>query len=139
MVNVGWIGLGAMGAPMAGVLARAGHHVAAYDVNAAAATALTGDGVVAAQTVADATREADVLAIMVATASQAEEVPFGEGGAAAVLREGAVVLVMSTVGPKPESVESLTCWPGFAGRGKGRQRGRTVSLVCPAFPRCVLR
>ena len=101
MVNVGWIGLGAMGAPMAGVLARAGHQVAAYDVNADAATALAGDGVVAAQTVADATRQADVLGIMVATAPQAEEVLFGEGGAAAVLREGAVVLVMSTVGPKP--------------------------------------
>lgn len=100
MVNIGWIGLGAMGAPMAGVLARAGHQVTAYDVNAAAATALAGDGVVAAQTVADAARGADVLAIMVATAPQTEEVLFGEGGAAAALREGAVVLVMSTVGPK---------------------------------------
>lgn len=101
MLNVGWIGLGAMGAPMAGVLARAGHRVTAYDVNAAAATALAGDGVAAAQTVTDATREADVLAIMVATAPQADEVLFGEGNAAAVLREGAVVLVMSTVGPQP--------------------------------------
>ena len=101
MVNVGWIGLGAMGAPMAGVLARAGHQVTAYDVNAAAATALAGDGVVAAQTVADAARGSEVLGIMVATAPQAEEVLFGDGGAAAVLREGAVVLVMSTVGPKP--------------------------------------
>lgn len=101
MVDIGWIGLGAMGAPMAAVLARAGHKVAAYDVNAAAAPALAGDGVVAAQTVADAARDAEVLGIMVATAPQAEEVLFGQGGAAAVLREGAVVLVMCTVGPKP--------------------------------------
>ena len=101
MVDIGWIGLGAMGAPMAAVLARAGHKVAAYDVNAAAAPALAGDGVVAAQTVADAALDAEVLGIMVATAPQAEEVLFGQGGAAAVLREGAVVLVMCTVGPKP--------------------------------------
>jgi 3-hydroxyisobutyrate dehydrogenase len=101
MVDIGWIGLGAMGAPMAAVLARAGHKVAAYDVNAAPAPALAGDGVVAAETVADAARDAEVLGIMVATAPQAEEVLFGQGGAAAVLREGAVVLVMCTVGPKP--------------------------------------
>ena len=31
MMNVGWIGLGAMGAPMASCLARAGHQVHAFN------------------------------------------------------------------------------------------------------------
>lgn len=99
MVNVGWIGLGAMGAPMAAVLARAGHQVVAFDVNPLAAPALSGAGVVAAQSVGHAADHAEVLGVMVATAAQAEEVLFGGEGAALGLRDGAVVLVMSTVGP----------------------------------------
>lgn len=101
MVNIGWIGLGAMGAPMAGLLARSGYDVTAYDINAAAMTALSVDGALAAQTATDAASQADVLAIMVATAQQAEEVLFGNGNAAESLQSGAIVLVMSTVGPKP--------------------------------------
>jgi 3-hydroxyisobutyrate dehydrogenase len=98
MMNIGWIGLGAMGAPMAGCLARSGHQVTAYDVDPARAPALAGDGVKTAETVTRAAEDADVLAIMVATADQAESVLFGEGNAAAALRPGATVLVMATVG-----------------------------------------
>jgi 3-hydroxyisobutyrate dehydrogenase len=98
MMNVGWIGLGAMGAPMAGCLARSGHHVVAFDVDPARAPALSDDGVKAADSVAEAAADADVLALMVATADQAESVLFGEGNAGAGLRPGATVLVMATVG-----------------------------------------
>ena len=33
MTNVGWIGLGAMGAPMASFVAKAGHAVTAFDID----------------------------------------------------------------------------------------------------------
>ena len=39
-MRVGWLGLGAMGAPMAGCLARAGHAVVAYDIVPGRAAAL---------------------------------------------------------------------------------------------------
>jgi 3-hydroxyisobutyrate dehydrogenase len=42
--RVGWIGLGAMGFPMAGCVARAGFDVSAYDINPARAEALTTEG-----------------------------------------------------------------------------------------------
>jgi 3-hydroxyisobutyrate dehydrogenase len=99
MTDVGWIGLGAMGAPMAACVARAGHQVKAYDINPAAAGALAGDGVVPAATTAEAAQGVDVLALMVATPGQVEAVLFGEGAAADALARGAVVLVMATVGP----------------------------------------
>ena len=99
MTDVGWIGLGAMGAPMAACVARAGHGVKAFDINPAAAAALAGDGVVPAATAAEAAQGVDVLAVMVATPAQVEAVLFGDGGAAAALPGGAVVLVMATVGP----------------------------------------
>ena len=99
MSGVGWIGLGAMGAPMAACAARAGFAVAAFDIDPRQAAAVAGDGVVAAGSAAEAAAGADLLVLMVAAPEQAEAVLFGEGGAAAALDAGAVVVVMSTVGP----------------------------------------
>ena len=99
MTNVGWIGLGAMGSPMASFVAKAGHAVTAFDIDPQKAAALAGDGVKAAATISDAAADADVLVLMVATAEQAESVLYGDGKAAAALKPGSVVLLMATVGP----------------------------------------
>lgn len=99
MSTVGWVGLGAMGAPMACCLARAGIPVRAYDQRPGVAAALQPDGVQAVDSVAGTAEGADVLALMVATAAQAEEVLFGVGGAASALAPGSIVLLMATVGP----------------------------------------
>ena len=64
---MGWIGLGAMGFPMAGCVARAGFEGHAYDINPARAEALTADGVKPAASINEAASGADVLVIMVAT------------------------------------------------------------------------
>lgn len=104
MTQVGWIGLGAMGRPMAARLLEAGHDVTAYDLVAGVAAAL-GDRVRSARSAADAADGVDVLAVMVATPAQLDDALFGEVGAAAALREGSVVLVMATVGPA--AVESV--------------------------------
>lgn len=97
--TVGWIGLGAMGAPMACRIAGAGIVVKAYDQQVGKAAALEPAGVQAVDSIAEAATGVDVLALMVATAAQAETVLFGDGGAAAALTPGAVVLLMATVGP----------------------------------------
>jgi 3-hydroxyisobutyrate dehydrogenase len=99
MTNVSWIGLGAMGAPMATCLAHAGHQVNAYDVDPARAPSLAGEGVKAAGSVVEAATGADVLVIMVAKPAQAEGVLFGDGQAVSAMQPGTVVLVMATVGP----------------------------------------
>ena len=98
MTQVGWIGLGAMGRPMAARLLDGGHEVVGYDVDPAAVAALGGRAR-AATSPAEAAAGCDVLAVMVATAAQADEVLFGEQGAAPALRQGSAVLVMATVGP----------------------------------------
>ena len=99
MTRVGWIGLGAMGAPMATCVARAGLEVVAYDIDPGRAEALTPDGVKAATTISQAAHDVDVLAVMVATPAQVEAVLYGDDPATADLPPGAVVLVMATVGP----------------------------------------
>ena len=99
MTNVGWIGLGAMGSPMASFVAEAGHTVTAFDIDPQKAATLAEEGVKAAATVSYAAAHADVLVLMVATAGQAESVLFGDDKAAAALKPGSVVLLMATVGP----------------------------------------
>jgi 3-hydroxyisobutyrate dehydrogenase len=105
MTNIGWIGLGAMGSPMATCLARAGHEVTAYDIDPARATALADEGVRAGDSIAETAADADVLAVMVATPTQGESVLFGNGRAAETLKPGTVVLIMATVG-----AEAVTSW-----------------------------
>ena len=99
-MRVGWLGLGAMGAPMAGCVARAGHPVTAYDIAAGRAEALAGDGVQAADSITGAVRDAGIVVVMVATPDQVDEVLFGPGGAAGTLAAGTVVMIMATVGPE---------------------------------------
>jgi len=98
MTQVGWIGLGAMGGPMAQHVAGAGHDVTAFDVDPARAQALP--GVTPAATAADAAG-ADVVVLMVATPAQVEQVLFGTEGVLDALKPGSVVVVMATVGPAP--------------------------------------
>jgi 3-hydroxyisobutyrate dehydrogenase len=105
MTNVGWIGLGAMGAPMAICLARAGHQVTAYDIDPDRAKALAEEGVRAGDSIAETAADADVLAVMVATPAQGESVLFGDGRAADALKPGTVVLIMATVG-----AEAVISW-----------------------------
>lgn len=99
MTRVGWVGLGAMGAPMAACVARAGHDTRAFDVDPGRAAALAADGVGLAASVADAAAGAEVLVLMVATPEQVEDVLYGAGAAASALDPGAVVMVTATVGP----------------------------------------
>jgi len=99
-MQVGWIGLGAMGAPMAARLARCGHSVHGYDVVADRTAALAADGVQGVATIAAAVGGADVVVIMVATPDQVEQVLFAPGGAAGALPTGAVVMIMATAGPE---------------------------------------
>lgn len=98
MTQVGWIGLGAMGGPMAQHVAGAGHDVTAFDVDPLRAQSLSG---VTAATTAAGAAAADVVVLMVATPAQVEQVLFGPEGVLDSLRPGSVVVVMATVGPAP--------------------------------------
>jgi 3-hydroxyisobutyrate dehydrogenase len=117
-LKVGWIGLGAMGEPMAHRAAMAGFDVTAYDKDAsrlsAVVSSITPPGVMhAAKAAAEAVRDVDVVALMVATPEQAEEALFSADGVEGSLRPGAFVLVMATVGP-----DAISAWgPRFGQRG----------------------
>jgi 3-hydroxyisobutyrate dehydrogenase len=99
MMRVGWVGLGAMGLPMAHSVVRAGYRPVAYDIDPGRAGSLAADGVKPAASIPEVAAGADVLVLMVATPDQAEDVLFGDDPAAPSLAPGSVVMVMATVGP----------------------------------------
>ncbi len=80
MATIGFIGLGNMGAPMASNLAKAGHRVIGYDVNAAAVQALASAGVQAAASAAEAVRGADIVITMLPAGEHVREVWLHQGG-----------------------------------------------------------
>lgn len=96
--TIGWVGLGAMGTPMARVAAQAGFEVAAFDLNADAVASLA-PAVTGAASAREAAEGKDLVAIMVATGPQLDQVLFGEQGIADVLSADTAVMVMATVGP----------------------------------------
>jgi L-threonate 2-dehydrogenase len=98
-LQVGFIGLGAMGMGMAKALLRAGLAVRGYDINPAAVEQFVAAGGQGANTVVEAAQGADVLVIVVLNADQVTDVLFGKGAAAQTLAKGSVVLVCSTVSP----------------------------------------
>ena len=97
-MDTGFVGLGAMGRPMARSLHAAGHGVRAWNRTRARAEELARDGdATVAATPADAAR-AGVVVTMVADDAALEQVTWGPEGVIAGLPKGGVHVSMSTVG-----------------------------------------
>lgn len=97
MSELGFIGTGAMGCPMACRLLDAGHQVYVYDIVGANVATLRAAGAVACESAAQVARKARVVFLMVGTAAEVEEVLFESGAAAEQLGEGQLVVCMSTI------------------------------------------
>jgi putative dehydrogenase len=102
-LNVGLVGLGAMGSGMAASLRRAGHTLYVYDVRHEVAQAFARDGGVACGTLTELGAACDVVISVVVNAAQTEEVLFGPQnngqGCAAGMKAGSVFVMCSTVDP----------------------------------------
>src|ERR1700730_13066472 len=88
-MNVGFIGLWHMGAPMAANLLKAGYLVIVYNRTRGKAEALVAKGAQIAARVADACR-GEVLITMLSDDMAVEGVIFGDGGALGTLGRNAV-------------------------------------------------
>jgi L-threonate 2-dehydrogenase len=99
-MNVGLIGLGAMGRGMAGSLRRAGHSVHVFDVRAESIEAFVEGGGTACASPAQVAEACETIVSVVVNAAQTEAVLFGRDGAAGAMRKGSVFLMCSTVDPQ---------------------------------------
>ena len=99
---VAFIGLGVMGGPMAGHLARAGHRVTVYNRTAARAEAWVaqhaGEGLSAAMalTPREAAQQADIVFLCVGNDDDLRSVVLGADGALAGLRPGGLLVDHTT-------------------------------------------
>lgn len=99
MADIGFIGLGIMGKPMAGHLLSAGHTVRVYDRHNPPVKELSEKGAVACRSSAEVAEEADIIFIMVPDTPDVEIVLFGPKGVAESVRKGSIVVDMSSISP----------------------------------------
>jgi 2-hydroxy-3-oxopropionate reductase len=104
-LNIGFIGLGIMGAPMAAHLRAAGHNLFAY-TRSGTPDSLTRAGAITCANPKEVAQQADIIIMMVPDTPNVEEVLFSEHGVASGLttsagsgKSGKVVVDMSSISP----------------------------------------
>ena len=98
-MNVGFIGLGVMGKPMAGHLVDAGHEVGVFNRSRAKVDELETHGAVGALGPAQVGEKSDVVITMLPDSPDVEHVLFGTEGVVSTLRPGSLVIDCSTISP----------------------------------------
>ena len=98
MANVGFIGLGIMGSPMAGHLIKGGHRVFLHS-HGGVQQALTDAGGIACANGKEVAQKADVIITMVPDTPHVQDVLFGDNGVAQGLSKGKIVVDMSSISP----------------------------------------
>lgn len=99
MMKIAFIGLGIMGSPMSVHLAEAGHEVSGFNTTPAKTRPLVDAGGRAAESIADAVRDADVVAVMVPDSPDVTEVLTGEDGVFINARPGTLIIDFSSIRP----------------------------------------
>ena len=113
MSKVGFVGLGIMGAPMAGHLLAAGHQLFAYDLRPVP-QALLDAGARACASGREVAQSADVIIVMVPDTPHVAAALFDPDGIAAGLSPGKTVVDMSSISPVETKafarrIEALRC------------------------------
>ena len=116
-MQVGFIGLGIMGQPMAGHLLKAGYPLTVYNRTLSKTEELKSQGASVAQSPAQAARKAEVVITIVSDSPDVAQVIEGSEGVLEGISPGAVVIDMSTVSPALEQ------------RLDGLLRGKGASLI----------
>ena len=97
--EIGFIGLGVMGRPMARHVLAAGHRVTVYNRSQPAIDELVSAGARAATSPADVARHSDIVITMLPDTPDVEVVIAGPNGVLDGVRDGAVVIDMSSISP----------------------------------------
>jgi 3-hydroxyisobutyrate dehydrogenase len=99
--RVGFIGIGIMGAPMAGHLAKSGYPLTVHDINRAGAEALAAEhaGVAVAESPRAVAERADIVITMLPSGSYVRDVALGSSGVIKGLRRGGLLLDTSSSEP----------------------------------------
>lgn len=108
MGRIGFIGLGIMGGPMALNMLKGGSDLLVYDIDKNAVSALVEKGA-SYGTLKEIGQECDIIFTILPNGAIVKAILFGDGGVATGIKEGAVVVDMSSVTP----IDSKECYDGL--------------------------
>ena len=138
-MNIGFIGLGNMGAPMAANLIKAGHELTVFDVSANALAQVKGLGATVVNSVSQLaqTSNLEVIITMLPAAQHVRSVYLGPDGILANVSKGVVLIDSSTIDPQTSrDVASLAIQQGnpmldapVSGGTGGAQAGTLTFMV----------
>ena len=97
-LKLGFVGLGIMGAPMAGQLVKAGHEVF-IATRSKVPQELASSAAIQCASPAEVAQKADIIFTMVPDTPDVEKVLFGDKGVSSGLSKGKVVVDMSSISP----------------------------------------
>lgn len=99
MMNIGFVGLGTMGRPMAMHLLRAGHDVGVYARRPEVAAVMQEAGAKAFASPQDLAARSEVVFTMITSSADVEEVALGQRGIVRGAAPGSILVDMSTIAP----------------------------------------
>lgn len=109
MSKIGFIGLGAMGFPMARNLIKKGFHVAVHDINAERVQQLVALGAHKGNCATETAAQADVLITMLPTSREIDQVVLADGGTLEHMAPGSLLMDMSTIDPATTDRMAAAC------------------------------
>ena len=98
-MNIGFIGLGIMGKPMAKNLLKAGHSLIVYDIVDAPVRELVAAGATAGSSPKDVASRNELIITMLPNSPHVKKAVLGEGGVIEGARPGSVLVDMSSIAP----------------------------------------
>ncbi|MEJ2109087.1 MAG: 2-hydroxy-3-oxopropionate reductase [Acidobacteriota bacterium] len=98
-MNIGFIGLGIMGKPMARNLLRAGHNLIAYNPSKPSVDEMVAEGAKAGASCKEVAEGSDVTITMVPDGPEVEDAILGPEGALSGAAAGSIIVDMSSISP----------------------------------------
>ncbi len=135
--KVSFIGLGAMGQPMASNIVQKGTPITVYDIDPARMEPVVAHGARGANSLGEALDGAGIVITMLPATQHVEQVVLGEGGVLERLQAGGTLLEMSTIAPTGTDRIAKACADqgiAFVDAPVGRlafhaQRGESLFMV----------
>lgn len=99
MKNIGFIGLGIMGKPMAKNLIQAGYSLKVYDIVSASVEEVAASGAEACHSIREAVEDCGIVITMLPNSPHVKAVVLGAGGVAQYAAKGTLIVDMSSIAP----------------------------------------
>ncbi|MGD0129639.1 MAG: 2-hydroxy-3-oxopropionate reductase [Terriglobia bacterium] len=109
MTQIGFIGLGIMGKPMARNLLKAGYSLIVYDIRPGQMNELEIAGATAAESCRDAAARSEIIITMLPDGPDVESAILSKDGVLAGARQGALIIDMSSISPNVSQKVAAAC------------------------------